>query len=78
MYLESFARLRAAGILENFDYDSATDTGRVILSPAFLRLLESGRHPMTESTFVDAFESGDVRAVRAWIEREANKLDDRS
>ncbi len=71
----SLERLHAAGIVASVEYDAATGEGAVRFTPAYHALLLAGRLPFVEPGFLEAWQAGDPRVVRAWVEREAALLD---
>lgn len=72
---ESLARLIAAGLVESYMYDAATDRGVVRFTPACHRLLMAGRMPSNEPGFIRAWLTRDPAEVRAWLERAVAALD---
>lgn len=74
--IDSLEGLKAAGIVESYEYDSITGEGITSWTAAYFRLLLSGRDVMREASFVRLWLAGDPGRVRAWIEAEAAKLDE--
>lgn len=73
--MESMARLASAGILGPVTLDAATGKGVLSFTPEVHRLLLTGRDPLREPGFIEAFLTGDALQVRAWLIAEAALLD---
>jgi hypothetical protein len=70
----SLEHLRAAGLVESVGHDDDTGEGRVVFTPAYHALLLAGRLPFLEEGFLEAWQTGDPRVVRTWVEREASRV----
>jgi hypothetical protein len=68
----SLARLTAAGILAENVYDPTLAEGFVRFAPAWLALIQAGLRPESDPGFAAAWDTGDPRVVRDWIETQVD------
>jgi hypothetical protein len=70
-FLHSVEQLRAAGVIESIEHNSATGQGVITFTPDAHDLMVTGRQIFREPGFLSAWLSGDPALVRRWLESEA-------
>lgn len=74
-FLASMQRLRRAGLVEQVVHNARTGEGEVRFTPEYLRLLQAGREPMGEPSFIAAWATGDPDSVKRWVRVAAASCD---